>query len=162
MPTASVDIQRPLAIEVEYWNMKDGAPLIANIHLYNQSGVYLFAAHDNLEPKWGGRPKPAGLYRSVCSIPGNLLNSGRITVHAAVTVWNPHWIHAWVEDALAFEVIDTGGVRGDFGFEGRGPHGDYAGPLGGAIRPYLQWETSQAEDSASARGSQPVTEPARR
>jgi lipopolysaccharide transport system ATP-binding protein len=161
-PATSVDIQQPLAIEVEYWNLKDGAPLIANLHLYDQRGVYLFAAHDNLEPTWGGRPKPAGLYRSVCWLPGNFLNSGRITVHAAVTVWNPHWIHVWVEDAVSFEVVDTGGVRGDFGFEGRGPHGDYAGPLGGALRPYLQWETQRDDDAGPADGPEPLAEPAYR
>ncbi|MBX5489780.1 MAG: ABC transporter ATP-binding protein [Chloroflexi bacterium] len=128
--TASVDIQQAFAIELEYWHLKDGEPLIANVHLYDAQGTYLFATHDNLEPTWGCRPRPRGLYRSVCTIPGNFLNSGRITVHAALGRWNPHAIHAWVDDAVAFDVIDTGGVRGE-----------YPGPWAGAIRPYLEWVT---------------------
>jgi lipopolysaccharide transport system ATP-binding protein len=126
-----VDIQRPFSIELEYWNLRPGVPLIANVHLYNAQGVYLFSAHDNLEPNWGSScPRPAGFYRSVCTIPGNFLNSGRITVHAAVGRWNPHAIHAWVDEAIAFDVLDTGGVRGE-----------YPGPWSGAIRPYLEWVT---------------------
>ncbi|HLI27383.1 MAG TPA: ABC transporter ATP-binding protein [Chloroflexota bacterium] len=145
--TASVDIQQPFAIELEYWNLKAGEPLIANIHLYDAQGTYLFASHDNLEPTWGCRPRPAGLYRSLCTIPGNFLNSGRITVHAAVGRWNPHAIHAWVHDAVAFDVIDTGGVRGE-----------YPGPWAGAIRPYLEWGTRLAAPLDSVPATAAVSE----
>jgi lipopolysaccharide transport system ATP-binding protein len=140
-PASCVDIQRPFSIELEYWNLRPGAPLIANVHLYNAQGIYLFSAHDNLEPNWGSsRPRPAGRYRSVCTIPGNFLNAGRITVHAGVGRWNPHAIHAWVDEAVAFDVLDTGGVRGE-----------YPGPWTGAIRPYLEWLTC-LDDPSSPTG----------
>src|SRR4029450_12991110 len=37
-----VDIQRPFSIELEYWYLRPGAPLIANGHLYKAQGVYPF------------------------------------------------------------------------------------------------------------------------
>jgi len=136
-PTTSVDIQQPFTIEIEYWNLKDREPLVATAVIRDAHGQDLFSSRDNLEPQWGNRPRPAGLYRSVCTIPGNFLNSGRITVDAAVshrdlTVW-----HVWEQSAIAFDVVDTGGVRGD-----------YQGPWAGAIRPYLHWVTRLEEPAA--------------
>jgi lipopolysaccharide transport system ATP-binding protein len=140
-PTTTVDIQQPFTIEIEYWNLRDRDPLVVTAVIRDAHGLDLFSTRDNLEPQWGNQPRPAGLYRSVCTIPGNFLNSGRITVDAAVSHRNLTTWHAWEQSAVAFDVVDTGGVRGD-----------YQGPWPGAIRPYLQWVT-RLEESVAAPGA---------
>jgi len=138
-PTTSVDIQQPFAVEIEYWNLKDREPLVATAVIRDAHGLDLFSSRDNLEPQWGSQPRPAGLYRSVCTIPGNFLNSGRITVDAAISHRDLTTWHVWEQSAVAFDVIDTGGVRGD-----------YQGPWPGAIRPYLEWVTRLEAPAAEA------------
>jgi len=136
-PTTSADVQQPLTVEIEYWNLKDREPLVVTAVIRDANGLDLFHVRDNLEPRWGNQPRPAGLYRSACTIPGNFLNSGRITVDAAVSHRNLTIWHVFEQAAVSFDVVDTGGVRGE-----------YQGPWPGAIRPQLQWVTRLEEPAA--------------
>ena len=68
--------------------------------------------------------------------PDHLLNDG--TLHVTVSVKSPllgrkPWRHAEVDSALTFQVVEQG--------EGATARGDFAGRIGGPVRPLLRWTT---------------------
>jgi hypothetical protein len=78
----------------------------------------------------GNRARPAGLYRSVCRIPGGLLTVGDYTIdvhflHGAMTNYTS------LPEALRFSIVDTA-PRGDFVYLGR---------FLGTVHPKLAWRT---------------------
>jgi lipopolysaccharide transport system ATP-binding protein len=80
------------------------------------------------EPVWHGRPFPKGLFRSVCYIPGNLLNDGRYWLRLYVVKDQGVVIYRH-EDILVFDVIDVE------------RQGKWYGRWDGVVRPILEWET---------------------
>ncbi|MGY1670988.1 ABC transporter ATP-binding protein [Geodermatophilus sp. SYSU D00710] len=129
-----VDVRTPIAIEIEYWNLRPGARLNLSLHLYNEQGIKVFNALPYLERAWQGRPFPAGLYRDTCHIPANLLNDGLHRVELMV-VENSNYVIYEIEDILVFDVRDDAAGR-----EG------WFGSWEGAVRPQLTWETEQLLD----------------
>lgn len=130
--TDAVDIRSPLKIEMEYEILQGGAKLLPHFHLFNEEGAQVFSVHD-VDPQWRGKARPAGSYRSSVEIPGNLLSEGTLFVSSGLITLDPN-IHQFNErDAVAFQVIDSQ--------EGDSARGDWAGPMGGAVRPLLPWQT---------------------
>ncbi|MGH9749442.1 MAG: ABC transporter ATP-binding protein [Candidatus Polarisedimenticolia bacterium] len=130
----SVDIRRPVTLEMEYWNFKRGARLLSAFTFMNDQGVHLFVGSD----RFGGRPdvpREPGLHRARCTVPGNLFAEGQVRVVAEVSTSHPVLqIHVLEYDSVAFQVVDSGApgsVRGGWGR-----------PIPGVVRPELQWETS--------------------
>jgi lipopolysaccharide transport system ATP-binding protein len=130
--TDTIDIRRPIGIEMEFDVLKPGCFLVPNLHFVNEEGVYLFAASDH-DPKWHRRPRPSGRFVSTAWIPGNFLSEGTLTVGAAVSTMDPVVIHFFERDAIAFHVVDS--------LDGDSARGDYAGPFPGVVRPLLKWTT---------------------
>ena len=124
-----ITIRTSLALEFEFWNLEPGACLNLSIHLVNEEGITVFNSAPVGEPLWHGRPFPAGLYRSACHVPGDLLNDGTYRVlllvvrDQGVVLYRHH-------DILVFHVADSIDRRGDW-------HGKWVG----AVRPMLKWET---------------------
>jgi lipopolysaccharide transport system ATP-binding protein len=139
-----VDITRPIDIEVEYWSMAPGSlrPSV-NLHFFNGEGVCLFVTNDWNDISWWKRPRPTGVVRSVCRIPGNFLAEGQVSVSAAVSTYNPTIAHVSVQDAVAFNVVDR--------TEGDGVRGVYANEWPGVVRPMLEWNVVLAEPLGSVR-----------
>ncbi len=129
---SSIDIRRPVGVEITYDVLQAGKVLVPNIHFYNEQGVCIFISHD-----WNssGRtaPRLSGTYLSTVWVPGNFLAEGTIFVTVAVSTYLPFEVHLQERDAVAFSVIDS--------LEGDSMRGDYAGPLPGIVRPNLKWET---------------------
>ncbi len=129
----TIDIRYPVTIEIEYWNLKTNADLTAVLSFFNDQGTILFVSADWMEPEWGGRQRPAGLYRARCVVPGNLFTEGRVTVVAEVSTRYPTYeIHFLERDSVGFQVIDDGepgSVRAGWGRN-----------IPGVVRPMLQWE----------------------
>jgi hypothetical protein len=73
---------------------------------------------------------PTGLFRSVCHIPGNLLNSGFHRVGLGLVRGNMAATY-WLAEAIGFEVIDNSERK--FAWYGKEP---------GVLSPQLRWETS--------------------
>jgi lipopolysaccharide transport system ATP-binding protein len=130
--TSRFSIQEPVYIEAEFNVLQEGWVLEEAFSFYNETGLFMFASLDNADPAWRNRKRPAGLYRSICNIPGNFLNEGTIIVTAAI-VTNPHTQHASAPDAISFQVFDpgSGGARGDFTLEWPDV----------VVRPLLDWNT---------------------
>ncbi|MER3446455.1 MAG: ABC transporter ATP-binding protein [Candidatus Dadabacteria bacterium] len=128
----AVDIRQPLRVEMEYEVLKAGYALMPHFAFYNEEGVLAFVSHD-LDPAWRRRPRPKGLYVSTVWIPGNLLSEGMFFVHAGLDTIDPVIPQFDECDAVAFQVIDN--------FDGDSARADYAGDMGGIVRPMLKWTT---------------------
>jgi lipopolysaccharide transport system ATP-binding protein len=124
-----ITMETPCNIEVDYWNRVEGSCLSVTLHVLNEQGVIAFTTGSGADPVWRGRPRPIGLYRSICDVPGNLLNSGRYRVTLLVVKDHSGPIYQ-LDDALSFDVIDLTERQG--GWLGREP---------GVLRPRLKWTT---------------------
>jgi lipopolysaccharide transport system ATP-binding protein len=128
------DIEMPLIVEFEYWNLMPDAHLSVGFSLYSDNMVEVFAVGSGREPTWRGRRFPVGLFRTSCQIPGGLLNAlvYRIQFRAvkdAVVIFR-------YDDVLSFEIADKAELRG--GWYGKWP---------GVVRPNLDWKTELVETS---------------
>jgi lipopolysaccharide transport system ATP-binding protein len=127
-----VDIQKPLIVEFEYWNLIPDAYLSVGFSLYNDNMVEVFAVGSGLEPTWRGRPLPIGLFRSSCQIPGDLLNA--LPYRVQFRAVKDGAVIFQYNDALSFEIADRAEIRG--GWYGKWP---------GVIRPNFEWKTELIE-----------------
>jgi lipopolysaccharide transport system ATP-binding protein len=131
----TVDIRYPVDIETVYECLHDGADLLCGVSFFDDTGTHLFVSGDQNDRSWSG-PRPAGMYRSVCTVPGNLFAEGIVRVTTEVSTKAPvYQIHFIEHDSAAFMVVDTGepgSVRGDWGR-----------PIPGVMRPYCSWATSR-------------------
>ena len=129
-PSNQITMQTPLVIEVEYRNLVPDACLNTTLHLYTEQGVIAFSTGNIVDSTWRNRPFPVGLFRSICHIPGNLLNSGmhRVLVLVVKDLSSIIYRH---EDAVSFEVVDVA-ERQELGWYGKEP---------GVVQPMLEWTT---------------------
>jgi lipopolysaccharide transport system ATP-binding protein len=132
--TSSVDIDKEVKVEIEFWNFAAGARLSTSIHLVDKMGVGILASANwhsaNLvRDEWFGKSHPAGLYRTVCTLPGNFLNEGLYSINA-VLLSNVYNIEAYILEVIAFTVNETGAMRKEYG-----------GVWQGVVRPRLAWQT---------------------
>ena len=128
----TVDIRRPVAVEMEYDVLKEGYVLLPNFDFINEEGVHVFKTLDR-DPDWVRRPRPKGRYRSTTWIPGNFLSEGMLFINAALTTVNPMIPQYYAREVVAFHVIDR--------TDGDSVRGDYAGHIKGVVRPLLKWTT---------------------
>jgi lipopolysaccharide transport system ATP-binding protein len=136
------DIRDPVRVEIEYHNFRNDLYAYANVMVYDEVGNYLFCSGDFVNRAWRHAPRRfTGRLKSTCTIPGNLLAEGQITVSVALTTHNPSRIFALERDAVAFLVVD--GSLGD------GARGEYAGAFPGIMRPLLDWQIEQGAPAAS-------------
>jgi lipopolysaccharide transport system ATP-binding protein len=128
----AVDIRRPVAIEIEYEVLKSGCVLMPYYHVYNEEGVFLFSAHD-LDADWECRPRPKGHWVSTGQIPGNLLAEGTHFISPGLMTLDPVVTQFYERDVVSFRVIERPG--------GGLARGGWVGPMGGVVRPLVQWST---------------------
>lgn len=129
----AIDVRTPFVFELEYWNLQPGASLNLSLHLFNDQGVLVFNAGPLEEP----HPLPAGLFRDVCRVPGDLLNDGRYKIELLVVQDQGKVLHRFA-DLLTFDVLDTPELRGSW--YGRWP---------GVVRLPLPWSTEAIDEEAS-------------
>jgi lipopolysaccharide transport system ATP-binding protein len=126
------------SIEIDYWNQQPGIKLTATLIAYNQEGSIVFSSISNHEENWHGKPRPEGLYRSICQIPASLLSPGAYDI--TLIICANSYRDCFQEDKLIrFNIIDSGEVRGD-----------YLGGYSGVIRPLLTWVTTKIDYMAIA------------
>lgn len=129
--TGDISIDKECRILMDYWNLAPGLPISASIHLLDKSGCPVLATanmHSTnlLRDEWFGKPFPPGLYRSVCTVPANLLNEGTYSVRAALCS-NVGTIELLTEAVVSFRVHDR--------------RREFAGHWIGVVRPKLAWHT---------------------
>ena len=128
-------VRTPLVMEFEYWNLAPGAQLSLSLVLYNDEGIALFNTLPIDEPVWHGKPFPAGLFRSACYVPGDLLNDGTYRVQLYVVQDQSVAIFR-ADDILVFDVLEAAEMRSG-----------WYGKMMGAIRPLLEWRTELIEEA---------------
>jgi lipopolysaccharide transport system ATP-binding protein len=133
-PTDPITMESPLVIEVEFWNQVPGAHLNITLRLFTGQGIEAFVTGSVHEPAWGGRSFPRGRFRSMCFVPGNLLNSGMYRLRLAIVKDQKYVVYRH-EDALMFEVMDSVAARGA-----------WYGPRAGAVHPKLEWTTEYLDN----------------
>lgn len=119
----------PFNIEIIYRAKKERDHVRFSLIFYDVWNNSIFTTMNNRESDWYGRPYPLGLYRTVCKIPGKLLNNGWFNVSISI-VGKDHYDSRLVPEALKLEILDGPEVRGD-----------HAGPFDGYFRPSLAWRT---------------------
>jgi lipopolysaccharide transport system ATP-binding protein len=129
---ATVDIRRPVILEMIYDVLRSGYIPVPNFHLYNEEGICVFVTGDT-DPAWRRQPKPVGQYVSRVTVPGNFLSEGTLIVDAAISSVDPTTVHVHERETVAFQVIDS--------TDGDSLRGDYGGAVPGVVRPHLQWQT---------------------
>jgi lipopolysaccharide transport system ATP-binding protein len=129
-----VDVAEEVGIEIGFDLLRSDLPVFPWIDIHTEGGEHVFSAMDT-DPAWR-EPREPGRYVSTAWIPDHLLNDG--TLHVTVSVKSPQvgrkpWRHAEVESALTFQVVEQS--------EGATARGDFAGRIGGPVRPLLRWTT---------------------
>jgi lipopolysaccharide transport system ATP-binding protein len=135
MPIGTLDTRTSFGLEFAYWNLKAGARLNLSVSLYNHEGNCVFTTATVNEPHWHGKEFPPGLYRSICEVPGGLLNDGNYRVMLRI-VQDLSFPLYYYEDIVVFEVQDS--------TEGRGK---WYGKWTGVVRPELKWTTERIQVS---------------
>jgi lipopolysaccharide transport system ATP-binding protein len=128
-----LNIRMPFDILVEYWNRKSAVRLHVNIMLFNENNICVFTTTTLGEPNWHGREFPEGLFRSVCHVPGDLLNNGRYRVRIML-VRDTSIVVYKMDDAIVFDLQDSPDRRGH-----------WFGAMSGVVRPLLEWETERLD-----------------
>jgi len=128
-PGDLITMQTPLRIEVEYWNLLPAVHLHATLHIYNDRGVLAFTTGAAFSSDYDLYTQPpVGLFRSICHIPGKLLNSGFHRINLMLARSNTMGSF-YLEEAIGFNVIDT--IQRKIAWFNREP---------GVICPELPWE----------------------
>jgi lipopolysaccharide transport system ATP-binding protein len=125
-----IDLETPLKIEIEFRNLIPHRKIVVNLSLYSVDGTEVFEDWTAEEPNWGGRAFPEGLFRTLCRIPGNLLNEGsysaRIVFFEAESTRHLYDLR----DAVVLSLADLG--KRPIAWHGR---------FAGLVHPKLTWET---------------------
>ncbi len=129
----SIDIRKPVGIELVFDILGREVPMIPEILLNNEAGVLVFIAMDT-SSEWR-EPRQPGTYASTAWIPGNLLAEGTAIVGAQVITLSSGATvrQAEAPDAVAFHVVDPG--------EGGSAKGDFSGSWKMVVSPLLDWTT---------------------
>ena len=117
------------SVEIDFWNLIDQVKLSTTLLVFNQSSEILFSSISNHEVNWHGKPRPKGLYTSICQIPADLLIPGMYTIGVIICA-NNYKDSYRVDDIIKFNILDVSDLRGD-----------YFGGISGLIRPLLNWES---------------------
>lgn len=132
--TASIDIRHPVGIDIVYEVLQPGVTLTPKIDLLSDTGVHLFSAHD-VGDQWRYRNRPIGEYVSTAWIPGNFLSEGNFVVNVSLISHTPRTtLHAQTQNVVTFQIVDHHAKDS--------ARGDYVGPIGGVLRPLLNWTTA--------------------
>lgn len=124
-----ITVATPFDLEFEYWNLEPECYLNLSVILYNEQGVIVLNTAPVKEGTWHGRPFPTGLFRSLCHVPGNLLNDGTYRISLLV-VEKQAIVLSQHDDLLVFDILDEPDSRGL-----------WFGKWAGAVRPTLDWKT---------------------
>lgn len=125
-----IEIQNPMALEVEYLVLKPGMKFRCGVG-FNTQGVTAFTTMEPFE----NTHDHAGRYISRVQIPANLLAEGEYAISVSVFSSRGHKIsHVSARNIFSFQVVDY--------ITGHSARGDYAQNITGVVRPALAWNIS--------------------
>lgn len=120
-------------VEISFKTKSDKSFVGLTIILKDSENNIVFSSINNHEESWYGKPMPSGNYRSVCAVPGNLLNNKFYSL--SIILFGKNFSDdRTIDNVISFEVTDSVDVRGDF-----------FGGIGGHVRPLLDWHTEKMD-----------------
>jgi lipopolysaccharide transport system ATP-binding protein len=130
----ALTVKTPFVIEIEYWNLVPEAHLHIALHLHTQQDIIAFTTGNGAQMVGHDAYTTAGLFRSTCYVPGELLNTGlhRFMVFLVQDRERVVYQH---RSAVLFEILDPDVPEG--GVYAREP---------GVVQPVLKWTTEQIQD----------------
>lgn len=134
--TSSPSCKYDIYVEIDYLNKEMKSKRSVSINVKNETGVFVFSSGNQkssnaLIDSFYENGFDKGLYRTICKIPGNLLNPGIFTLDVFITQSINDFIVA-KSDIITFEVMEHSSWRED-----------YLGDWIGVIRPKLEWKTEK-------------------
>jgi lipopolysaccharide transport system ATP-binding protein len=129
-PLKDIFLDTQICIEVEYWNLIQGTKMHLEVAIYSIDGSEVFEDWSAEEINWRGRGLPRGLFRTVCQIPGNLLNEGSYHIRIQFVDSESIKILYAHEETVVFSVSDI---------SERAIH--WHGKFMGFVHPKLAWST---------------------
>ena len=124
-----IQTDRPVRVEIEYWNLVQDVPLVVGLILYTAEHFPILESMTVDDPTWERKVFPAGLFRSQCHIPANFLYEGDYIIgiyfaeNGARTIYGDRRV-------LYFSVGDT-----------RVRKIPWYGRFQGVVRPMFDWRT---------------------
>jgi lipopolysaccharide transport system ATP-binding protein len=143
-----IGIDTPLRVEIDYWNLQEGATVLLVIDVYTPDGTAVFESLSVDDPSWQGQPLPAGLYRSVCLIPGDFLNQGSYRLRVVFIDESGTARIFDYPSAAVFTVHDLSERRIS-----------WYGRFLGVVRPRLRWSTTLLRPDGRTPPDVPLTHP---
>lgn len=131
----TVDIRRPVRVEIEYNVVQSGRKLVPSLQLSNGEGVCAFVSRD-VNPAWSRRLREKGCYRSEVMIPGNFLAAGTMYLDVGLLVLDPLRTEVNERSVVAFQVLDV--------IDPDSARGEITTKIPGVVRPLLRWKTEQS------------------
>jgi lipopolysaccharide transport system ATP-binding protein len=135
------DVTEPVLIEFGYRVLKEGHQIasIIEVSFANSNQVAIRAVDDYSRGPWGKQPAvKTGFYNSTCKIPGNLLGEGHIIIN--LRIFSPPFAANLSEQVKALNIISFTTTDS---MATNGSRGSYPYPLGEALRPKLDWQTTR-------------------
>ncbi|MGA2462881.1 MAG: polysaccharide ABC transporter ATP-binding protein [Thermodesulfobacteriota bacterium] len=137
--TAAPSINQDIEVQIDYWNLENNGRRLVSIHLLNSMGFLLLTTSNMktaslTEDPWVYKGYPLGLFRTSCTIPRFLLNTGM------------HSITLYINGTMAIDNIIL--ERNVISFDVQDDPDrftEYSGEWIGAIRPKLAWQTEKLE-----------------
>ncbi len=126
-----------IEVGVEFWCLKSEQELAITLHVKTHDGIVVFSTSSAHNPSLRDSKLDRGLYRSRCQIPADLLNNNVYFIRLLV-VKNQANVVFNLEEALAFEVVDSGERRGV-----------YFGKRLGVVGPLLAWDMEKIDGFSS-------------
>jgi lipopolysaccharide transport system ATP-binding protein len=133
-PGGAYSVQEPVGLTMTYEVLRDDTLLVDDLNIFNSHGNLLFVSHNVGQPYYN-TARPKGLYRSTVWIPANLLGEGTFNASAALISIFPYQAHFRHDHAVSFQMLDA--------LDGTSARGKFPGPIPGAIRPLLRWQTER-------------------
>ena len=128
----------PLLVEIDLWNLVDNLKLDTTLHFSNEQGIIAFATSSLQQNETNEKlHKKPGVFRYICHIPGNLLNSGMLRIHLFVLSEESKVILK-IPNILAFDIYEAVNSNRAKGWYGARP---------GVVRPLLHWKVKHIDNS---------------
>jgi len=137
------DVTNSVVFEFVYKVLKEGYQISSFIEVLSSSSnqVLLKFVDDYARGPWGKqKPKRKGTYRSVCTIPNNFFGEGVKLIN--LRIYLPPSAANLSEQVKALNIISIS-IIDSMSIEGS--RGSYPYPLGEALRPKLNWETTKLD-----------------
>jgi lipopolysaccharide transport system ATP-binding protein len=136
-------MQTSFQVEIEFWNLEADANLHITLHIYTAEHIIAFTTGS-----LNSRPMPAGLFRSVCHVPGDLLNTGLHRFVVLVVKDKSNVIYNYAS-RVPINIIDVNEREGNW--FGREP---------GVVQPKLEWTTEYLSEGPEVNSVLPEVQQA--